>query len=75
MTSSEMCDTGPRPETPVESELFIFKMTFRPDFTSKLVHGFAFGTPRFYLAPYGKINHGLVNLGPVVQSIVSLTAR
>ena len=35
---------------------------FRPDFASKLVHGLAFGTPKFYIAPYGKINHGLVNL-------------
>ena len=29
----------------------------RLDFTSKLVHGLAFGTPKFYIAPYGKINH------------------
>ena len=28
----------------------------------KIVHGLAFGTPKFYIAPYGKINHGLVNL-------------
>ena len=35
--------------------------TIRPDFTSNLVHGSAFGTPKFYIAPYGKINHGLVN--------------
>ena len=34
----------------------------RPDFTSKLVHGLAFGTPKFYIAPYDKINHELVNL-------------
>ena len=33
------------------------KITFRPDFTSKLVHGLAFGTPKFYTAPYDKINH------------------
>ena len=33
----------------------------RPDFTSKLVHGLAFGTSKFYVAPYGKINNGLVN--------------
>ena len=33
----------------------------RPDFTSKLVHGLAFGTSKFYLAAYGKINTGLVN--------------
>ena len=29
---------------------------------SKLVHGLAFGTPIFYIAPYDEINHGLVNL-------------
>ena len=35
--------------------------SLRPDFTSNLVHVLAFGTPKFYIAPYGKINHGLVN--------------
>ena len=35
---------------------------FRPDFTSKLVRELAFGTPKFYIAPYDKINHGLVNM-------------
>ena len=34
----------------------------RPDFTSKLEHGLAFGTPKFYIATYDKINHTLVNL-------------
>ena len=34
----------------------------RPDFTSKLVDGLAFGTPNFYIAPYGKLNYGLVHL-------------
>ena len=34
----------------------------RPDFTSQLEHGLAFGIPKFYIAPYDKINHGLVNL-------------
>ena len=34
----------------------------RADFTSKLVHGLAFGIPKFYTAPYDKINHGLVYL-------------
>ena len=34
----------------------------RPNFTSKLVHGLAFGTPKVYIGPYGKINRGLVNL-------------
>ena len=37
-------------------------MSHGPDFTSKLVHGLLFETPIFYVAPYGKINHGLVNL-------------
>ena len=36
--------------------------TFRPDFTSKLVHILAFGTPKFYIAPYDKLKHKLVNL-------------
>ena len=34
----------------------------RPEFTSVLLHGLAFGTPKYYIAPYGKTNHGLVNL-------------
>ena len=34
----------------------------RPDFTSNLVRELAFGTPKFYIAPYDKINHGLVNM-------------
>ena len=36
--------------------------TLRPDFTSKLEHVLAFGTPKFYIAPYDKIKHELVNL-------------
>ena len=36
--------------------------TLRPDFTPKLVHVLAFGTPKFYIAPYDKIKHELVNL-------------
>ena len=28
---------------------------------SKLVHVLAFGTPKFYIAPYDKIKHELVN--------------
>ena len=28
----------------------------------KLEHGLAFETPKFYIAPYDKINHALVNL-------------
>ena len=38
------------------------RIVFRPDFTSKLVHVLAFGTPKFYIAPYDKIKHELVNL-------------
>ena len=34
----------------------------RPDFKSNLVHGSAFGTPKFYIALYGKIYHVIVNL-------------
>ena len=34
----------------------------RPDFTSQLVHVLAFVTPKFYIAPYDKIKHELVNL-------------
>ena len=34
----------------------------RPDFTSKLVHVLAFGTPKFYIAHYDKIKHKIVNL-------------
>ena len=37
-------------------------ITLRPDFTSKLVHVLAFGTPKFYIAPYDKIKRELVNL-------------
>ena len=36
--------------------------TLRPDFTSNLVRALAFGAPKFYIAPYDKINHGLVNV-------------
>ena len=36
--------------------------TLRPDFTSRLVHVLAFGTPKFYIAPYDKIKRELVNL-------------
>ena len=42
--------------------IFIKYMQLRPDFTSKLLHGLAFGKPKFYIAPYDKINHGIVNL-------------
>ena len=37
-------------------------LTLRPDFTTKLVHVLAFGTPKVYIAPYDKIKHKLVNL-------------
>ena len=29
---------------------------------SKSVHGLGFGTPKIYIAPYSKINQGIVNL-------------
>ena len=38
---------------------------FRPDFTSKLVRELTSGTPKFYIAPYDKINHGLVNMSSI----------
>ena len=38
------------------------EFTLRPDFTSKLIRELAFGTPKFYIAPYDKMNHGLVNM-------------
>ena len=48
-------------------DYFLFSALFgalRPDFTAKLEHGLAFGTPKVYIAPYDKINHVhvLVNL-------------
>ena len=46
-----------------QSSRSVITLTLRPDFMSKLVHGLAFGTPKFYIAPYDKINHGLINLG------------
>ena len=39
-----------------------FELALRPDFTSNLLHGLAFGTQKICIAPYGKINHGLVNM-------------
>ena len=38
------------------------RQSLRPDFTSKLVHVLAFGTPKFYIRPYDKIKRELVNL-------------
>ena len=32
------------------------------DFTSNIVHGLAFGAPKFCITSYHQINHGLVNL-------------
>ena len=46
----------------VLQDRFILKTYLRPDFTSKLVDILAFGTPKFYIAPYDKIKHELVNL-------------
>ena len=43
---------------------FVFLLrarTFRPAVTSDLVHRLAFGTSKFYLAPYSKTNQGLIN--------------
>ena len=50
-------------------------VNLRPDFTSKFVHVLAFGTPKFYIAPYDKIKHELVNLSSNcdVKSGLSLT--
>ena len=44
--------------TPIQLSI---SQSLRPDFTSNLVHGLAFGTPKFCIAPCGKINHGLVS--------------
>ena len=51
--------------------------SLRPDFTSNLVHVLAFGTPKFYIAPYDKIKHELVNLSSNcdVKSGLSKTIR
>ena len=38
------------------------KSGLRLDFTSNYVHGLAFGTPKIYIAPYGKVNHRLANV-------------
>ena len=46
----------PKPES------VLYNCGLRPDFMSKLVHGLAFRTPKFYIAPYDEINHALVNL-------------
>ena len=40
----------------------MMESTLRPDFMSNLVRALAFGTPKFYIAPYGKINNELFNL-------------
>ena len=37
-------------------------LAFRPDFTSKLEHGLALGTLKFYISLNDKINHGIVNM-------------
>ena len=49
----------------VEDKILLLWKKFcplRPNFMSYLVHGLAFGTPKFYIAPHGKINHGLLYL-------------
>ena len=40
----------------------VFTSGLRPDFTSNFVHELAFGTQKFYIVPYGKINHRIDNL-------------
>ena len=50
--------TPPLLPTPIQLSI---SQSLRPDFTSNLVHGLAFGTPKFCIAPCGKINHGLVS--------------
>ena len=45
---------------------------FRPDFTSKLVHGLAFGTPKFYIAPFDKITIGELHYLVTVSSIIQV---
>ena len=48
-------------------QIQLFSDALRPDFTSTLVlHGLVFGTPLFYIAPYGNIKHELVNLSSVM---------
>ena len=43
--------------------LFIVKLNpLRPDYMLNLVHRLVFGTPKFYIAPYGKINRDLLIL-------------
>ena len=46
----------------IEVLLYFIPMTLKSDFTSNLVYELAFGTPKFFIAPYGKINHRFVNL-------------
>ena len=41
---------------------FDVKLGLRSDFTSKVEHGLTFGTPKFAIVPYDKINHTIVNL-------------
>ena len=41
---------------------YLMLQTLRHDFKSTLVLGLEFGTPKFYIAPYGKINHGFVKV-------------
>ena len=45
----------------VQSGIPYLSEGFRPDFTSKLVHGLVFRTPKFSIVPYDKINR-LLNL-------------
>ena len=45
---------------------------------SQLVHGLAFGIPKFYIAPYDKISHRLANMseiGPYCMMITKILFR
>ena len=53
---------------------FDVKAGLRPDFTSDLVRGLAFGTPKFNIAPYGKIKYELVNLSSTCDVKSGLSA-
>ena len=39
-----------------------------PNLWSNLVRRLTFRTPNFYIAPYGKIKHGLVNVTVITQN-------
>ena len=49
-------------------------MKIEARFHVELVYELAFGTQTFYIAPYGKINHGVVNLSYNCGVKLGLTA-